>query len=68
MSETKTMLRIKDVQQRLGVGRSSTYRLLEGEPGVHRIYTTGSTKPMIVVEPEVVERILRRSATQPYIG
>jgi len=63
--EKKKKLRVKECQRMLGLGRSSTYRVLQGErEGVYRIYVSGSIKPVIVVEPEVIERILRRSSTR----
>lgn len=58
----RKLLTVKQCREMLPVGRSSIYRLLEGEPGVHRVMRKGSTRAMILVEPEVIERILRRSA------
>lgn len=62
MEDKKRLLSVKQCRELIPVSRASIYRLLEGEPGVHRIVRKGSTKAMILVEPEVVERILRRSA------
>jgi transposase len=57
-------LKASECQRRLGVSRSSIYRILAKErgPGIHRIYVPGSKKPMIRVDPSVIERILRRSS------
>lgn len=57
-------LTVKQCQERLGVTRSSTYRLLAHEPGVHRIFRAGSKKPMIRVDATVIDRILQRSANR----
>lgn len=61
MSKTE-MLTIKESAVRLGLGLTSAYKLLKNEPGVHRIFMPGSKKPVIRVEPAVIERILRRTA------
>lgn len=60
----KEMLRVREAAVRLGVGRTSAWRILRKEPGVHLIYTPGSKKPIITVEAAVVDRILRRTANQ----
>ena len=54
-------LTVKQVAQELGLGRKTAYNILVGEPGVYRMYTPGSKRPIIRVEREVVDRILRRS-------
>lgn len=55
------LLSMKECQKRLGVSRSSTYKILAHEPGVHRILSPGSKKPILRVKPETVDRILNRS-------
>jgi hypothetical protein len=55
-------LDMKECQKRLGVSRSSVYRILVNEPGVYRILSPGCKKPIIRVDASVIERILRRSA------
>ena len=60
--EPEEMLDIKGIMKRLGMKRSTAYKLLAHEPGVLRIYIPGSKKPMIRVSSAVVERIRRRSA------
>lgn len=60
----KEMLSVKEAAARLGVKRTSAWRILRKEPGVHLIYTPGSKKPIIRAEAAVVDRILRRTANQ----
>lgn len=61
ISEKSEKLTMKQVQERLGLPRSTTYKLLEGEPGVYRYYLPGSKKPVIRVDSSVIDRILQRS-------
>lgn len=58
-------LTIKQCQERLGLPRSTTYRLLAHEPGVYRIFLPGSKKkPVLRVEASVIDRILLRSVNR----
>jgi hypothetical protein len=57
-------LTIKQCQVRLGCARSTTYKLLANEPGVHRFYLPGSKKPIIRVDSSVIDRILQRSVNR----
>ncbi len=61
-AEVVKLISVKEAAKRLGVGKTSAYKLLANEPGVHRIYTPGSKKPMIKIEAQVTDRILRRTA------
>lgn len=58
------MLTVKQAAALLGLGLTTTYRIIEKEPGVHYIRPPGSKKPIIRVESAVVERILKRSAVR----
>ena len=60
MSE-RVLLTMKECQKRLGLPRSTTYKLLNGRPGVHRYHTPGSTRPTIRVDAAEIERILAES-------
>jgi hypothetical protein len=61
MSEQLT---VKQFQMELGFNRSSAYRILAHEPGVHRYFVPGSKKPIIRVDRAVVDRIKLRSTTR----
>ena len=56
-------LSVAEFGKRLGINRASAYKLLAHEPGVLRIILTpGSTKPIVRVPLEVLDRIKRRAA------
>jgi predicted DNA-binding transcriptional regulator AlpA len=57
-------LTIKECQKRLGTSRSTTYRLLNHEPGVFRFFAPGSKKPVVRVDASVIDRILERSVNR----
>lgn len=63
-AEVVEMISVSEATRRLGISKTSAYKILNKEPGVHRIHTPGSKKPIIRVEAQVVDRILRRSANQ----
>jgi hypothetical protein len=64
--EPTRLLTPKDAAQLLNVSLSTVYALVRDEPGVHRIFTRkGNKKPTIRIEPQVIERILRRSEPLP---
>lgn len=56
------LLKVRDAASRLHLSESSVRRILAAEKtGVHRIFTPGRNKPMVRVEAQVIDRILRRS-------
>jgi hypothetical protein len=62
------MLTMKQCGQRLGVPKSTVYKLLDREEGVHRYMVPGSKRPIIRVEASVIDRILRRSDQPSQFG
>jgi predicted DNA-binding transcriptional regulator AlpA len=55
------MLTVTEFAKRLGLKRATAYKLLAHEPGVRRIHTPGSSKAIIRVPVEVLNRIERRA-------
>lgn len=60
-SEGARFLTVSQAAKELGLSRSGAYRILTVEPGVYRIFLPGSKRPVMRVEPEIVDRILKRS-------
>jgi hypothetical protein len=48
----------------LKVSRDTARRLLRNQPGVHLLRAPGRSRPMIRVNREVIERVLRQSANR----
>jgi predicted DNA-binding transcriptional regulator YafY len=63
METPKEKLTVAQFMKLVGVSKTTAYRMLDAEEsGVYRIQRKGSTRVMYRVDPEVAERILRRSA------
>jgi len=60
--EADPPVKVSEFAKRLGLNRTSAYKLVANEPGVLRIHQPGSKKPIIRVPLSVIERIARRSA------
>lgn len=54
-------LTINECALRLKMSRSTAHRLFRREPGVERILSPGSHRPMLRVPRSVFDRVLRRS-------
>lgn len=57
-------LTMNDCARRLNISRSTAHRLFGREPGVERILSPGSRRPMLRIPHAVFERVLRRSEIQ----
>jgi hypothetical protein len=59
-------LSVAEFAKRLGLNRTSAYKLVAHEPGVLRIHTTGSKKPIVRV-PLAVLDLHRNHMSTPFI-
>ena len=60
--ENPELLSVDEVAAILRLHRQTARQLVLHEPGVHKLLTPGSTRPIIRVPREVVDRLLKRTA------
>lgn len=59
------LLTLEECARLMNASKGTAWRLFRQEPGVKKIRTPGSRRPMIRVPREVFERVMRRS-TNPW--
>lgn len=62
LGRNEDSLKIADCARELNISLSTARRMFRFEPGVERLRTPGSTRPLIRVPRAVIDRIKRRSA------